>query len=56
MRELRMIFTCFLVVFMVLKFSGLVDWSWWIVLAPLWIPTLMGLLMILWMLTFGRES
>ena len=27
-----------LVVFLVLKLSGLVSWSWWIVLSPLWAP------------------
>ncbi|MEN6550074.1 MAG: hypothetical protein ABFE07_28865 [Armatimonadia bacterium] len=27
-----------LVVFVVLKLAGLVDWSWWWVLAPFWVP------------------
>jgi membrane protein implicated in regulation of membrane protease activity len=26
------------VVFICLKLGGAVDWSWWIVLAPLWLP------------------
>jgi len=26
-----------LLVFLVLKMSGLIDWSWWWVLSPLWI-------------------
>lgn len=26
------------IVFVVLKLIGVVDWSWWGVLAPLWIP------------------
>lgn len=25
-------------VFLVLKLTGLISWSWWWVLAPLWIP------------------
>lgn len=27
------------VVFLVLKLSGIIAWSWWWVTAPLWIPT-----------------
>jgi hypothetical protein len=26
------------IVFIVLKLTGLIDWSWWWVTAPLWIP------------------
>lgn len=26
------------VVFLVLKLSGTIDWSWWLVTAPLWVP------------------
>lgn len=26
------------VVFIVLKLIGVIDWSWWWVLAPIWIP------------------
>ena len=26
------------VVFVVLKLIGVIDWSWWWVLAPIWIP------------------
>lgn len=25
-----------LIVFLILKLGGIVDWSWWIILAPLW--------------------
>ena len=27
-----------LVAFIVLKLTGVIDWSWWWVLSPLWIP------------------
>jgi hypothetical protein len=27
------------VAFVVLKFCGVLDWSWWWVLAPFWVPT-----------------
>lgn len=33
-----------LVVFVVLKLTGNIDWSWWWVLCPLWIPLLIALL------------
>lgn len=29
-----------LVAFIVLKLTGVITWSWWWVLAPLWIPAL----------------
>ena len=40
------IFWTLFVVFLVLKLTGLVDWSWWLVTSPLWIP-LGGVLVIL---------
>lgn len=33
-----------LVAFVVLKLTHLIDWSWWWVLAPAWIPTAVLLL------------
>lgn len=33
------------VIFMVLKLTDLVDWSWWWVTAPLWIPVALGLVL-----------
>ena len=32
------IFTLLTVAFVVLKLCGIIDWSWWWVLAPLWMP------------------
>ena len=32
-----------LVIFVVLKFTGLIDWSWWWVLSPMWIGALLVL-------------
>lgn len=29
------------VAFIVLKLTGLIDWSWWWVLSPLWLPFLL---------------
>ena len=31
------------VVFLVLKLTGNIDWSWWWVTSPLWIPVALGL-------------
>ena len=35
------------VVFFVLKLTGLIDWSWWLVLVPLWADIGLGLLFII---------
>jgi hypothetical protein len=39
--------TPLLVVFIVLKLTEVIAWSWWWVLAPLWIPIAIGLSIIL---------
>lgn len=31
------------IVFLVLKLTGLIDWSWWLVLVPLWYGLILGL-------------
>ena len=31
------------IVFMVLKFTKVIDWSWWWVSSPLWLPFVGGL-------------
>jgi hypothetical protein len=31
-----------LVLFVGFKLSGIIDWSWWWVLSPLWIPAAIG--------------
>ena len=36
-----------LVVFIVLKLCGVIDWSWWWVLSPLWISTGLVILILL---------
>ena len=36
------------VVFLVLKLVGVIDWSWWWVTAPLWIPA--AVVLILWII------
>jgi len=42
-REVRYILTALLIVFVVLKLTGLVAWSWVWVLAPFWIPAIFAI-------------
>lgn len=35
-----------LIVFIVLKLTGVIAWSWWWVLSPLWIPLVLGLIIL----------
>ena len=34
------------VVFLILKLTGDIDWSWWWVTSPLWIPVAIGIVFI----------
>ena len=38
--------TILFVVFLILKLTGYIDWSWWWVTAPLWIPVVICLVVI----------
>ncbi len=40
------------IVFVVLKLLGVIDWSWWWVTAPFWLPTAIGLCVLLLLLAF----
>ena len=35
------------VAFIVLKLIGYIDWSWWWVLSPLWLPFVVGITIII---------
>jgi len=35
--------TILLIVFIVLKLTGVITWSWWWVMAPLWVPIIFAL-------------
>lgn len=39
--------TILTIIFIVLKLLGLISWSWWLVLCPLWIPVACFLFMIM---------
>lgn len=42
--------TLLFIVFLVLKLCNVIDWSWWWVTAPLWIP--IGLILLIMIITF----
>lgn len=44
------------IVFITLKLTGYIDWSWWWVLSPLWIPfvVVMFVIVLLAMFTNGK--
>jgi len=45
--------TALFLVFLVLKLTHVIAWSWWWVTAPLWIPLAFGVLLFLVILIFG---
>ena len=38
--------TLLLVLFIGLKLAGIITWSWWWVMAPMWVPFLVGVFVI----------
>lgn len=43
------------IVFVILKLTGVVDWSWWIVFSPILVPITIGLVILLLMLIFIQK-
>lgn len=43
------------IVFITLKLTGHIDWSWWWVLAPLWIPIGIAIALIILLLSLGGK-
>ena len=43
----------FTLLFVGLKLTGHIDWSWWLVLAPMWAPIIAGILTLLIMAFIG---
>lgn len=41
---IRRILELLLVIFIVLKLTGVITWSWWWILSPLWIPLAIALI------------
>jgi hypothetical protein len=50
--------TILFLIFMVLKLTNYIDWSWWWVTAPLWIPLLLilGVLAVLGVLLLIKDK
>lgn len=47
--------TILFLIFMVLKLTNNIDWSWWWVTAPLWIPVLLvGIYVVIYVLVNKR--
>ena len=45
------------IVFLILKLTGLIDWSWWWVTSPLWIIfVIIGVVTLLYILVFTIRS
>lgn len=38
-------FAPLLIIFVILKLTGVIDWSWGVVLAPVWVPFVFGMLL-----------
>lgn len=38
------------IVFIILKLCGVINWSWWVVLLPLWVTLAIGGIIIVWAL------
>ena len=43
------------IVFITLKLTNYIDWSWWWVLSPLWIPFTLAIVLILVLLALGGK-
>ena len=48
--------TLLLVLFIALKLCGVIAWSWWWVLSPLWIPLLIGVVCVVIAVIIGGIS
>ena len=49
--------TVLFLVFLVLKLTGNIDWSWWWVTSPIWIPLALGVVVmgIMGLIIYGRK-
>lgn len=47
-------FALLALVFIVLKLCSVIAWSWWWVLAPLWIPFVLGVVVIILIAIFSK--
>lgn len=47
--------TLFLAIFVTLKLVGVINWSWWWVLSPLWISVIVGILLVLFFVWVSKK-
>ena len=49
--------TVLFIVFLILKLTDTIDWSWWWVTSPLWIPLALGVVVmgIMGLIIYGRK-
>jgi len=49
--------TILFLIFMTLKLTGSIDWSWWWVTSPLWIPLILVVMImgIMGLIIYGRK-
>ena len=49
--------TVLFLVFLILKLTSNIDWSWWWVTSPLWVPLTLGIVVmgILGLIIYGRK-
>jgi len=56
--EFRIVMEAVLVVFVVLKLTNVIAWSWVYVLMPFWIPFVIGVISIIWwkfIVNYGKK-
>ena len=54
--EFRIIMDSVLTVFIIFKLTGVIDWSWAYVLMPFWIPIVVAIPIILWLITKKKRE
>lgn len=47
-------FTLLAILFIGLKIADVIDWSWWWVLSPIWIPVTIGLVVLALIVSFTK--
>lgn len=44
------------IAFIVLKLTNYINWSWWWILAPLWIPVALSIVLFVLRIVFGDDK
>jgi hypothetical protein len=54
--ELRTVLEALLAVFVIFKLTGDIDWPWVYVLMPFWIPLIISIFIMLWLIIVNYEK